>query len=789
MAFLQIIFTQSLFSDATLSLLEKSSPPSSVSDSLVDSMENDENDDKVSEDGSFHPSLDDSFDLDEIREACESMCQYDNDDVAEDKEPIGEQQSNTPKEERTGSIENIIDYPQNEQSEDYSYESEESEDDFDDEDETTLSITSTVVRDVNRVRQELNLTNDDSQECPNWSESRIEEKDSYNTNENENKNLDQTIIPSIIVETSTVKDLDQAFVDSMKEDENKHENSNPIDCSITRIQVGNERSDTSVSIHDVQGMSTVDFADEGSETESEESFYSVGTDSEHSPRSTIDTSLYLRSPNHLEEVDDKYEGDDEVESDNEKGADCSMGSDAKIEASGPRNSLEAEASMSPLDRFQVQILSGGTECKVTPIGGDIMKASNSPIVQVTSPVLPSSVSSREKRKQQAVRKSEASEDDSESILFKRNEEVPSSSFEDEAAPSASFQSPEVKRSSDQVGEMKRDMSLQDEASIAESTQTDLKSFVSSHTSFDEDDENETESILTSRASSTRKSLLESNISVENSKDRGFFENTLENTVIPEETSIQNQALGSQLSISRASIDRASEKLGRDSSLSKRLSQGQESSPLQKSTQISSTPITGETPKASAAIKSIMSRTPRAAAFIEKHMGEEDKGRLIEVLQKATSSVKSERRRRSSTRNTGTMMNLDSDFASESPRKSNANEKSFASSLPEDDDRLINPVSLQEYESAAPIIRKLISCDDLNRGIIALNNWLISQGDDVPSSFAESTAVDILGKTFEKKQVKRIFPCLCSLHRMMIIRKKNGSNDKSEMHYVIYKEKK
>lgn len=750
-------------------------------------MEDDENNDKeISEDGSFHPSLDDSFDLDEIREACESMCQYDNDDVVVEKEQVDEHQSNTPAKERTGSVENIIDYSQSEQSEDNSYESEESEDDFDDEDETTLSITSTVVRDVNRVRQELNLTNDDSQECPNWSESRIEEKDSYNTNENECKNLDQTIIPSIIVEASTVKDLDQAFVDSMKEDENKQEKSNPIDCSITRIQVGNERSDTSVSIHDVQGMSTVDFADEGSETESEESFYSVGTDSEHSPRSTIDTSLYLRSPKHLEEVDDKYEGDVEVESDNEKEADCSMDSEAKIEASVPRNSLEPEASMSPLDRFQVQILSGGTECKVTPIGGDIMKASNSPIVQVTSPVLPSSVSSREKRKQQAVRKSEASEDDSESILFKQNEEVPSSSFGDEAVPSASFQSPQVKRSSDP---MKRDTSLQDEASVAESIQTDLKSFVSSHTSFEQDDENERESILTSRASSTRKSLLETNISIENSNDRGFLENTLENTAIPEDPLIQNEALGTQLSIMRASIGRASEKIGRDSSLSKRFSQGQKTSPLQKSPQLSSTPITGETPKASAAISSIMSRTPRAAAFIEKHMGEEDKGRLIEVLQKAASSAKSERRRRSSTRNTGAMMNLDSDFASESPRKSNANEKSFASTLPEDDDRLINPVSLQEYESAAPIIRKLISCDDLNRGIIALNNWLISQGDDVPSSFAESTAVDILGKTFEKKQVKRIFPCLCSLHRMMIIRKKNGSNDKSEMHYVIYKEKK
>lgn len=756
-----------------------------MSDSVVDSMEDDENDDEeISEDGSFHPSLDDSFDLDEIREACESMCQYDKDDAVVEKEQVDEHQSNLPEKERTGSIEEIIDYSQSEQSEDNSYESEESEDDFDD-DETTLSITSTVVRDVNRVRQELNLTNDDSQECPNWSESRIEEKDSYNTNENESKNLDQNIIPSIIVETSTVKDLDQAFVDSMKEDENKQEKSNPIDCSITRIQVGNERSDTSVSIHDVQGMSTVDFADEGSETESEESFYSVGTDSEHSPRSTIDTSLYLQSPNHLEEVDDKYEGDDEVESDNEKGANCSMDGEAKIDASAPRNSLEPEASMSPLDRFQVQILSGGTECKVTPIGGDIMKASNSPIVQVTSPVLPSSVSSREKRKQQALRKSEASEDDSESILFKQNEEVPSSSFGDEA-PSASFQSPQVKRCSDP---MKRDTSLQDEASVAESIQTDLKSFVSSHTSFEQDDENERESILSSRASSTCKSLLETNISIENSNDRGFLENTLENTAIPEDPLIQNEALGTQLSIRRASIDRASEKFGRDSSLSKRFFQGQKASPLQKSSQLSSTPITGETPKASAAISSIMSRTPRAAAFIEKHMGEEDKGRLIEVLQKATSSAKSESRRRSSTRNTGAMMNLDSDFASESPRKSNANEKSFASTLPEDDDRLINPVSLQEYESAAPIIRKLISCDDLNRGIIALNNWLISQGDDVPSSFAESTAVDILGKTFEKKQVKRIFPCLCSLHRMMIIRKKNGSNDKSEMHYVIYKEKK
>ena len=102
---------------------------------------------------------------------------------------------------------------------------------------------------------------------------------------------------------------------------------------------------------------------------------------------------------------------------------------------------------------------------------------------------------------------------------------------------------------------------------------------------------------------------------------------------------------------------------------------------------------------------------------------------------------------------------------------------------EDDPRLINPLTYEEYDASPPIIKKLVSREDLNRGIVIINNWIITQDDGSPPSLPEDTAVKILGECFNASQVKRIFLSLCSLQRMMICRK-SSAGGKSIMHYMI-----
>jgi len=741
-----------------------SSPSSSEDDKVIDSGCN-INNSRSHSSASFHHSLDDMDDdhsnMEEIQQACRS-----NGDISEfsnkglDDQSCNEEvscydscQEEIPIEKSLGEyLDETLD-----------------DDDGDDEtleDSMDASIASTVVRDFNRLKDDIKVEKEEEgyMEVVVGSSTEKGVSEHWRDEPDLGDSSEETDIPSVLVLDVSVA---TTFENEMKINSPRgFDNTNDSnDCSLTQI-VG------SASLHHVHvgNLSNADSdnGSTGSTTESEDTEMgdceeteesNLSKDKKYSP---IDTSLY-RHPS-VQEMNETHVDTSVVlemmetpqQRVNRLLHQQSRGEGTDIISKQLQHSdLHEEAVTSPLDRFQVQVYNGGTKCKVTPIGNDILRATQSPILRMQSPTLPPSVSSRERRNKART--------DSSQIQNSLH---------------ASFQSPPIqKRVHNKVypktplpvqhKEVDVELGIQHEPDRPSADKEDTDSFYSSNTSQEDNGEH---------SSSDTESL--------------------------DEECLGNEKVVQSMQVIRASIDTDYTTIGPlvDYSEDVSTATAQKEDPQ---THINNTPSmhnssiplnhlttpasATSTSRANAALSEILSRTPRAAAFIEKHMSRE-KDTLLEVLKRESPSIPLEESRANF--ETKPTHNLASDFASELSPSASATisteilhtSRQDVQGL-EDDPRLINPLTVKEYEASPPIIKKLVSRDDLNRGIVTINNWLISQEGEMPLSLPEKIAVDIFGETFNASQVKRIFLSLCSVQRMMINRKTSTSGE-SEMHYVI-----
>lgn len=372
---------------------------------------------------------------------------------------------------------------------------------------------------------------------------------------------------------------------------------------------------------------------------------------------------------------------------------------------------------SPLDRFQVQVYNGGKECKVTPIGDDILKSAQSPILKSRSPLLGNSASSR---------------DSHQTKLMQSNEGDDLSHY---------------------------DGSIDDE---------ETESFYSSSSSAN--------GISSVNAKLNNSRRNRDSIHVRDSNDADILAIDIENNMECRQQKSRRNSTAIHLDKDPEVITGTQKMLGVPPTNAKQNIIGL---------------ITSENPtihysNENSNISSM--RTPRAAAFIAKHMSDE-KDRLLGVLNKSITTSPT-KHFQSEKKYSDTMTYQDSSPYShdrtltDSLNKSHSQISEFNLDV---DPRLIENVAADEYDSAPPIIKKLVSREDLNQGIFIINNWLVSHDDVVPTSLPESVALDILGKSFDASQVKRICLSLCSLQRMMICRKSLVSGE-SVMHYVILRKR-
>ena len=760
---------------------------------------------------------DDSFNMRDIEEACESHC-GDGDGDDDGVSCYDSCQEEVEVEKCMKDDEQHLDETVEE--EDSSLENEGEEEDC------TLSMTSTVVRDVNvnRLKKDLGLVDDDNDEDGDEDDVAEDEgtgkgrganenmvhanaNDQHKDGQKEDLNVKEGVPSVLLVQRSRSTGLEESreglgMVFHNRNDCFMENNCNDlIGCSVTQIA---ERSQMDGSLHysQLQNASNVDFdgghgnGDAGSETESEDTDLNVKVDADFDEGnvdadadsnadtsnllkdtrySTIDTSLY-RHPSVHEMNKTHVDTSIILESESavtphphEQQVNANANAFVTVNPStrSTNPGLLQEIVTSPLDRFQVQVLNGGSKCKVTPIGIDILKSTQSPILRVFSPILPSSVSSRERKNMNVHRSAESRSSRSPQIQH---------------SAQMSFQSPLVQIRAKKVypttpvperqeADIDTDSTFGCERDSRSTGSEDTESFYSSNTSQDE-------------VSTTADSVDESY-----HLDNGMV------AIMSIKETMHSIATECSASAFLPNVDNdTQERKAKDDTGVKPSEEGdcskgdvppppihdcQESSNTPNNAPTArngmKTPASSTTPGGASTIRlsGILSRTPRAAAFIEKHMSHE-KDYLYSVLNKGTpsaSQIESSGRTSFVPKETN---NLASDFASESPMQTNG--------LLEDDPRLIHPLTIEEYDAAPPIIKKLVSHDDLNRGIATINLWLISHEGEMPSSLPEKIAVEIFGETFSSSQVKRIFLSLCSLQRMMINRSKN-----SEMHYVILRQ--
>lgn len=357
--------------------------------------------------------------------------------------------------------------------------------------------------------------------------------------------------------------------------------------------------------------------------------------------------------------------------------------------------LNDEVVTSPLDRFQVQLFNGGKECKVTPIGDDILRSTQSPILKSRSPLLCNSMSSRGSHETKRINMA------GDSGLKHKGESIDNAETESFYSSSSAANCLSSVNGQENNGRHSRD---------------------SCHTpvSFDFDV-----------------------LKTDDKNDDGFHSDASQ----------------------KISLRGSAPKYSDDA-----LVVGEQKK----------NDVLADEPSACSTEESLITaiRTPRTAAFIEKHMSDE-KDRLLGVLNKGL-PISTKEDFQTEIKNSESKTNQDAD-----PDSRGRMYKDDISSKA--DLRLVDHVAADEYEDAPPIIKKLVSREHLNQGIMIINNWLVSHDNDIPSYLPDSIALDILGKTFDISQVKRICLSLCSLQRMMICRK-NLSSGESVMHYVFLRKR-
>ena len=148
-----------------------------------------------------------------------------------------------------------------------------------------------------------------------------------------------------------------------------------------------------------------------------------------------------------------------------------------------------------------------------------------------------------------------------------------------------------------------------------------------------------------------------------------------------------------------------------------------------------------------------SRTPLAAAWIEKNMPEEI--RLLRIL---------------------------------SPKPSTTHSPSAVASWPSTTcagDKAIRHVSPDEYEKAPRIVKSQVTSDEVGATVTALNAWLASRDHDVsdpqqPAEMTEEQAYGLLGDMFNRRKAKIICMSLCHWKRLLM----RGSSDDGVTFQVV-----
>lgn len=374
---------------------------------------------------------------------------------------------------------------------------------------------------------------------------------------------------------------------------------------------------------------------------------------------------------------------------------------------------------SPLDRFQVQVLNGGKECKVTPIGDDILRSAQSPILKSRSPPMYSSISSHDShhtRRIQVQERVNLSHYD-ESIDTEETESFYSSSPSDNGLILVNTKQKNNRHSCGSLH-------IQQNIGV-DSAATNIKS--------EKENQNHV-NLEPNRSTSIYPINVDVSPIVGPHSEMGVLYTDTQQGYVPLKTSNTTSACC-----------------------------------LEDNSEISIT------------------RTPRAAAFIVKHMSDE-KDRLLGVLNKGIPTLSTEK---NLSHKDNAETNIYQDSASYSQGRAPRDEVEQTTDQIsvinlEVDPRLIVHVTADEYDGAPQIIKKLVSREDLNQGISMINNWLVSKDNEV-TSLPESVALDILGEKFHISQVKRICLSLCSLQRMMISRRSHASGE-SVMHYVFLRKR-
>ena len=394
-----------------------------------------------------------------------------------------------------------------------------------------------------------------------------------------------------------------------------------------------------------------------------------------------------------------------------------------------------------LDRFQVQVLNGGSECRVTPIENDVLKSAQSPILRQKSP-LPAekiefhSPSLQEKKMDLLLpRKSNSLDRVRNRSHHKRlSEEKNSSISVDEA-----------------MSELRVTQDISDNSNWKDNTASSQKSI--SVRSFTGEF---SASAFLPNTSLNKRGSIGSNGLHETRRNNGVRKSNRTRSSIGSPTLNRESNSNPEVEISNASTINGkipNQSLQRKFSKSNHVDEKEY--PKTPSNEDNNS---FQSPKETA--QKAFSRTPYAAAWIAKHMPKES-DELLQILS-------GEKAYPDGTSHISEGKNMASDFTVEVDRHSIS--KSLEISPGMKSTEIIPQLQKEEYNDSPRIAKMQVEFDDVNSAIDLINKWIYDNGISGQSSLVaikEKTAFDILAEKFNKKKCRSILMSLCHFRRLMM----------------------
>jgi hypothetical protein len=414
-----------------------------------------------------------------------------------------------------------------------------------------------------------------------------------------------------------------------------------------------------------------------------------------------------------------------------------------------------------LDRFQVQVINGGSECRVTPIESDVLKSAQSPILRQKSPMPQEKILFRSPLNEEMVK---PPRDTKFSDSVKGNYHKRLSTHKNPRQISNVITCDETE-SSVPVAIAIKEARVSNDISGNDSWKYNTKMSQKSNR------ESGSERSFTGEFSA---SAFLPNISNHNRLNESMGSKGLHQS---------RRSCGERMRTKRSNSSPVFIS-NRESHLSSKRETSHESTfheedttqtceqTFSKSNGVEKTEYFKKTPNNDNILQSpeekAFARTPHAAAWIAKHMPKES-DKLLQILSGERSCPDGRHKERASPGLNG--RNMASDFASETERRPiSISAKSSATRSAMGNTEIIPQLQREEYNDSPRIVRIQVEFDDVNSAIDLINKWIYDssiKGGSLSISIKENTAYEILDARFDKKKCRSILMSLCHFRRLIM----------------------